>query len=57
MRVEPGCLATIKTEHAGSGYSLCGKGKNEYVGVKKSATTVFREMLSSCQIWRGNEVG
>jgi hypothetical protein len=56
MRVEPGCLATIEKEHAGPGYSLYGKGKNEHVGVKKSARTAFRELLSSCQIWRVNEV-
>jgi hypothetical protein len=57
MRAGPGCLATIEKEHTGLGYSMCGKGKNEHLGVKKSGRTAFRELLSSCQIWRVNEVG
>jgi hypothetical protein len=36
--------------------SLRGKEENEHTGVKKLATTVFREFPSDCHTWRVNRV-
>jgi hypothetical protein len=45
-----------KKSTSGLATSLCEKGENEHVGVKKSMKTVFRELLSSCQFWKVNVV-